>query len=141
LIVLAPPGEFDLRMRLQHLTTSLGCIGLLLLAVAYCLPQHPSANHAVTLDVLAHIALFTGIGLWFGWFGGHGVRVFIPLLAVAALLEVLQWWIGGYPRIEVADILANAAGLGLAWALLQRRHMKTPPPAGHEDDDKEPPAS
>jgi hypothetical protein len=128
-------------MSASRLTTSLGCIGLLLLAVAYCLPQHPSAGHAVALDVLAHIALFTGVGLWFGWFGGHGGRVFMPLLAVAALLEVLQWWIGGYPRIEVADILANAAGLGLAWALLQRRHRKTPPSAGHEGDDKGPPVS
>jgi hypothetical protein len=123
------------------LTTSLSYLGLLLLAAAYCLPQHPSAGHAVGRDVLAHIALFTGVGLWFGWFAGRGVRVLIPLLAVAALLEVLQWGLGGYPRIEVADILANAAGLGLAWALLQRRHRKTPPSAGHEDDDKGPPAS
>jgi hypothetical protein len=135
--------EIDMRLRLRmpHLTTGLGCIGLLLVAVAYCLPQHPSAGHAVALDVLTHIALFTGVGLWFGWFAGHGVRVFMPLLAVAALLEVLQWGIGGYPRIEVADILANAAGLGLAWALLERRYRKTPPPAGREDDDKAPPAS
>ena len=128
-------------MSAPRLTTSLSCIGLLLLAVAYCLPQHPTAGHAVALDALAHIALFAGIGLWFGWFAGHGVRVFLPLLAVAALLEVLQWWIGGYPRIEVADILANAAGLGLAWALLRRRHLKTPPPAGPEGNDKDPPAS
>jgi hypothetical protein len=125
----------------SRLTTSLSCLGLLVLAAFYCLPQHPSAGHAVVLDALAHIALFTGIGLWFGWFVGHDVRVFIPLLAVAALLEVLQWGIGGYPRIEVADILANAAGLGLAWALLRGRRMKASPPAGHAGDDEDPPAS
>ena len=120
---------------------ALGCAGLLVLSGLYCLPHHPSAGHAVALDALAHIALFTGVGLWFGWFAGHGVRVFMPLFVVAALLEVLQWGIGGYPRIEVADILANAAGLGLAWALLQRRHLKAPPPPGHEGDEKDPPAS
>jgi hypothetical protein len=123
------------------LTTSFGFFGLIVLAIAYCLPVHPSASNSSALDVLTHIALFTGVGLWFGWFAGHGVRVFMPLLAVAALLEVLQWGIGGYSRIEVADILANAAGLGLAWALLERRYRKTPPPAGREDDDKAPPAS
>ena len=121
--------------------TLLGALGLLALCVVYCLPHHPLAGYCPSLDAALHVIAFTGIGLWFGWFAGHGLRVFIPLLAVAALLEVLQWGIGGYPRIEVADILANAAGLGLAWALLQRRHMKTPPPAGHEGDDKEPPAS
>ena len=109
-----------------------------MLSALYCLPHHPSAGHAIMLDVITHIALFTGIGLWFRKFAGHGARVFMPLLAVAALLEVLQWWIGSYPRIEGADILANAAGLGLAWALLQRRNAA--PPAGHDGDYKEPPA-
>jgi hypothetical protein len=121
--------------------TALGFTGLLTLSALYCLPHHPSAGHDAALDVLVHIALFTGVGLWFGWFAGRGVRVFIPLLAVAALLEVLQWWIGGYPRIEVADIAANAAGLGLAWALLQFRHLKTPPSYQQERDEKDPPAS
>jgi hypothetical protein len=91
----------------------------------------------VVLDALAHIALFTGVGLWFGWLAGRRVRVFMPLLALAALLEVLQWWIGGYPRIEVADILANEAGLGLAWVLLRRRPIKAASQAGHNSDDKD----
>jgi hypothetical protein len=112
-----------------------------MLSGLYCLPRHPSAGDSAMLDALAHIVLFTGIGAWFGRFVGRRARVFMPLLGLAALLEVLQWQIGGYPRIEVADILANAAGLGLAWALLQRRHRKTPPSPGHDGDDKGPPAS
>ena len=114
-------------MKLRH-PAALGSAGLLVLSGLYCLPQHPSAGHAVGLDALAHITLFTGVGLWFGWFAGHGLRVFIPLLAVAALLEVLQWGIGGYPRIEWPDILANWAGLVLAalWLWLRRASAGRP---------------
>jgi VanZ family protein len=108
-------------LKLRH-PAALGCAGLLVLAGIYCLPQHPSSGHAVALDVLAHVALFTGIGLWFGWFVGRSLRVFIALFAFAALLEVAQWRIGGYPRIEWPDILANWAGLVLAvlWLWLRR---------------------
>jgi hypothetical protein len=120
--------------------TLLGALGLLALCVVYCLPHHQSAGHRPLLDAALHAIAFTGIGLWFGLAGGRK-RVFVFLVVLAALLEVLQWRIGGYPRIEVADILANAAGLGLAWALLQRRHKKTPPSTRHAGDDEEPPAS
>ncbi|MDB6162921.1 MAG: hypothetical protein JWL98_353, partial [Xanthomonadaceae bacterium] len=40
---------------------------------------------------------------------------------LAALLEVLQWRIGGYPHIEWRDILANEVGLVLAVVLLLGR--------------------
>lgn len=105
-----------------------GALGLLALCVVYCLPQHPSAGASPLLDAVAHAALFAGVGLWFGRHVGHGVRVFGPLLALAALLEVAQWRIGGYPRIEWPDILANWAGLVLAalWLWLRRASAGRP---------------
>lgn len=113
-------------MNLQRATIGMGCAGLVLLSVAYCLPKHPSAGGASFLDVVLHILLFVGVGLWFGWFAGRGARVFVPLILLALLLEALQWYIGGYPRIEWGDVVSNEAGLGCAWILLRpldRRRM------------------
>jgi hypothetical protein len=95
-----------------------------LLSALYCLPGHSSAG-AAPLDALAHSVLFAGLGLWFGWLAGGGAWVIAPLAALGALLEVVQWWVGGYARIEVADILANEAGVALALLWLRsRRRLK-----------------
>lgn len=99
----------------------LGCIALLVLSAVYCLPNHPSAGNASTLDASVHIALFAGIGLWFGWFAGRRARIFVPLFALAALLEIAQSWVGHFPQVEWGDVIANEAGLVLAWLLLWLR--------------------
>jgi hypothetical protein len=112
--------RFRPQMKLRH-PAALGCAGLLMLSGLYCLPRHPSASDSAMLDALAHVALFTGIGAWFGRFVGRRARVFIPLIGLAALLEVAQWRIGGYARIEWPDIIANEAGLALAALWLWRR--------------------
>lgn len=115
------------QLKLRH-PAALGCTGLLVLSALYCLPRHPGAGGSLLFDAVAHAALFAGVGLWFGRLVGHGVRVFGPLLALAALLEVAQWRIGGYPRIEWPDILANWAGLVLAalWLWLRRASAGRP---------------
>ena len=99
-------------------TSALSVVGLLALAVAYALPRHPSAGTAVALDAIVHAALFAGIGLWFGWLAGRRAWVFLLLATLAALLEVVQWWLGGYPQLEWRDILANEIGLGFALMVL-----------------------
>ena len=99
----------------------LGYAGLIVLSALYCLPLHPSARALALLDVLVHAALFAGIGVWFDRYVGRSGRTFIPLMALAALLEVAQWWICGYARIEWPDILANEAGLVLALLWSWRR--------------------
>jgi len=93
----------------------IGCVGLLVLSALYCLPGHPSAGHAELLDAVAHAGLFLGVGLWFGLSGGREARVFSALAVFAALLEVAQWALGHFALIEWADILANEAGLAIAW--------------------------
>lgn len=107
--------------RVRKTSLILGCIALVVLSAGYCLPNHPSAGNASTLDASVHIALFAGIGLWFGWFAGRRARVFVPLFALAALLEVAQRALGHFPYVEWGDIIANEAGLALAWLLLWRR--------------------
>jgi hypothetical protein len=108
----------------------LGCIALLVLSAVYCLPNHPSAGKASTLDAGVHIALFAGIGLWFGWFARRRARVFLPLFALAALLEIAQWWFGHFPHVEWRDIIANEIGLALAWLLLWWRARRDGAAAG-----------
>ena len=94
------------------------CLGLLALSVLYCLPGHPSAGRAVALDGALHVALFAGIGLAAGALLPRRWWPLAALAVLAELLEVAQWWFGGYPRIELADIVANEAGLALAGVLL-----------------------
>lgn len=91
--------------------------GLLALSVVYCLPGHPSAGHAQLLDAALHAGLFAGLGLAVGVLLQRGWPL-AALAILAELLEVVQWWVGGYARIEIADILANEAGLVLAGVLL-----------------------
>ncbi|MEO6228278.1 MAG: hypothetical protein ABIO61_10560 [Thermomonas sp.] len=102
----------------------LGCIGVLLLSAVYCLPSHPSAGNAAMADAIAHVALFAAVGGWFGWFAERRVRVFIPLAALAALLEVGQWWILALPAVEWHDVLANEAGLVVALLALRWRERQ-----------------
>lgn len=101
------------------------CGGLTSLSVFYCLPGHPSAGGDTVLDILLHAGLFAGLGLGFGWFTGRGAWAVISLTVLAALLEVVQWWVGSYARIEGADILANETGVALAslvlWLWWRRR--------------------
>jgi VanZ family protein len=104
----------------------LGCIGLLLLSVLYCLPGHPSAGNVVALDALAHVGVFLGVGLWFGWSGARDLRAFAALAAFAALLEVAQWQLGRFPHVEWADIAANEAGLAMAFAILGWSRRRLP---------------
>ena len=65
--------------------------------------------------------LFLGIGLWFGWAGRCTWRAFAGLALLAAMLEVVQWRLGHFERVEWADIVANEAGLVLAWWVLAWR--------------------
>ena len=102
-------------MAAPRLGLPLGCSALALLAVLYCLPGHPSAGRSIAFDVLAHVGLFAGIGLWFGWFTQRRGWVLLALAALAALLEVAQWRIAGFRHLEWGDVLGNEAGLLLAW--------------------------
>lgn len=101
-------------------TSALSVVGLLAVAVAYALPRHPSAGTPV-LDAVIHAALFAGMGLWFGWLAGRRAWMFLLLAGLAALLEVVQWWLGGYPQLEWRDIVANEVGLCFTWMVLVSR--------------------
>ena len=90
----------------------LGVAGLLLLSWAYCQPGHPSAGRSWLLDAGLHVGLFGVVGFCWARIAGRGARATLALLALAVVLEVLQWWRGGYAALEYVDIACNVVG---AW--------------------------
>ena len=107
---------------IRRVDAVLGGLGLLVLCLAYCLPGHPSARVA-WVDVAAHVGLFAAVA-WGGWLALHRAWVFAVMAVLGLVLEVVQWWIGGYPRVEWMDVLANVGGVSLA-ALLSPRHRRS----------------
>ena len=87
---------------------------LVVLAVAYSWPGHPSAGQRWVLDIVLHVGLFALLGLIWG-IAPRGRAYRLAALAVmAALLEVLQWWLGGYQYIEIMDVVSNEIGVAVA---------------------------
>ncbi|MCX7515323.1 hypothetical protein [Frateuria sp. STR12] len=105
----------------------LGGAVLLALSVLYCLPGHPS-THMSGWDEAAHVALF-GVVAWVGGWLLRKAWPFALMAALGVLLEVVQWHLGGYARLEIPDILANEAGVALAY-LLRRKSSLSPPGRG-----------
>lgn len=97
----------------------LGAVGLLVVSVVYCLPGHPSA-HRGWLDALSHVGLFGLIGA-LAWLMVRRAWMLVVVALLGVALEVIQWRLGGYPHVELADILANEAGVALAGLVLALR--------------------
>lgn len=96
---------------------------LVLFGVWYCAPGHPSAGAQLPLDVVFHAGLFLFVGVFVGVLTGGQARNLFLVAVVAFVLEVAQWWLGGYSVIEWTDVVANEAGVSLAALVLLARHF------------------
>lgn len=102
----------------------LASVMLAVLCVAYVWPDHLSAGRDVPLDVLFHVGFFAVCGVGLAW----AFARCRPLWALAALglaLEIVQWRIAGFARIEWGDVASNEGGVLVAWGVAwwgQRRH-------------------
>lgn len=67
------------------------------------------ANHALAFATMALVA-------WRGWPAQGFARVAAALLGYGVLIELVQAFVPGRSS-EAADVLADAAGLLIAWAL------------------------
>jgi len=69
-------------------------------------------------DKLAHALAFLWLMWWFAQLTGRGrwLRVALALVALGVSIEFLQRW-GGVRHFEVADMLADALGVGVGWWL------------------------
>ena len=71
-------------------------------------------------DKIGHLLAYFSMMAWFGQIHERRPTPVFALLAMGALLEVLQGW-SGYRDMSGLDMLANAAGVALGW-LFSRRH-------------------
>ena len=72
-------------------------------------------------DKLAHATAYGGLSFWFGMIHASRRRqlaIAVALVAMGVILEFLQR-LTDYRSFEVADMLANAIGAALGWALVQ----------------------
>lgn len=73
-------------------------------------------------DAVLHATSYGVLAFWFGQIYPGALRQLVLALAFVAfgaLLEVLQAELTAVRRFEVGDLLANAAGVAVAWVLLR----------------------
>ncbi len=72
-------------------------------------------------DKLAHFVAYASLSFWFGMLYAGRARqlgVAVAFAAMGVAIEFLQR-LTGYRSFEVADMVANAIGAALGWALVQ----------------------
>lgn len=105
-------------LRLAGVWWSLGLLGVLGSSYLMLTPHPPSVLSAEHADKVEHVLGFMLIYLWFAQLlerRGHHWLV-LWLLVYGALIEVLQG-LGGARAMELADLLADGAGLLLGWLI------------------------
>jgi len=76
----------------------------------------PSEGMWLINDKLAHVLAYFSLSAWFCQIYRPRYRVALALLALGALLEILQG-LSGYRVMSAADLLANSVGIILGWTL------------------------
>lgn len=76
----------------------------------------PSEGMGLINDKLAHVLAYFSLSGWFCQLFLPRYRVALALLALGALLEILQG-LSGYREMSAADLLANSVGIGIGWLL------------------------
>ena len=120
-------------VRLQRWLSIAGGAALLALIGLYCVPTHPHAASGSSMDALAHVLAFGGVGFALGWAATRRTPLLAGLALIALALEVLQRNVGGYVDIEWHDVIANEGGVLAAWLVLGRldwRRNAVAQPAG-----------
>lgn len=104
-------------LRWVKLWLSIGWL-LVALVVYLSLERTPPNIEVHVSDKLTHLFAYAVLMLWFVQIyepGRMRVRVALGLIALGVCLEFLQGYTG-YRSFEVADMLANTAGVLLGWA-------------------------
>jgi len=70
-------------------------------------------------DKLGHLLAYFTLMAWFGQIYGARLKPILALLAMGALIELLQGW-SGYRDMSGLDLLANAAGIAVGWLFTRR---------------------
>ncbi|TCJ16344.1 VanZ family protein [Parasulfuritortus cantonensis] len=105
---------------------------LVALVTVLSLIPAPQLPHVGFSDKIQHAIAYFTLMAWFGQVLGARLRPFLALLAMGALIEVLQG-MSGYREMSAYDQLANTVGVGLGWLftrllpdLLERLETRLP---------------
>ena len=120
---LAAPGRLATgHLRLAPLWLAIGAVMACAVVVA-SLVSLPASSPFALHDKLVHLCVYAGLTGWFAQVFRHDATRLMLVLGFAALgigVEYLQGLVPGR-MFEVADMLANASGALLAWALSYTR--------------------
>jgi len=97
----------------RRLWLTLGWIGIAGVVVLSLLPNLPHSGVSGG-DKIGHLLAYFSLMFWFGQLHARRLGWALGFLALGAGLEVLQG-LSGYRDMSLADLLANASGIGLGW--------------------------
>ena len=108
---------------LRRLWLVAGWVGVIGVVVLSLIPPPPAILGVENEDKLGHLLAY-GLLMW--WFAQDVLAarrrsgVALALIALGVALEFLQGW-GGLRTFSVADMVADAAGVAVGWALAPPR--------------------
>ena len=117
------PGRLDAsHLRLAPLWIAIG-VGMVAAVVAASLVSVPATSVFALHDKAVHLCVYAGLTGWFAQVFRHDLTRLALLAGFVALGAGVEYLQGLTPsrRFEVADMVANASGALLAWALSYTR--------------------
>lgn len=97
----------------------LGLGGMLVLAIVWLSLAPPGNAPGAINDKLGHAIAYFALSAWFCQLYAHHAGIALAALGLGALLELLQG-LSGYRDMSLADLLADAVGIGLGVAAARR---------------------
>ncbi len=94
--------------------------GLVLLVIYLSLAPATELPEVRYDDKFGHLLAYFTLMAWFAQLYTRSAPLVLALLTLGASLEIVQG-VSGYRDMAAADMLANAAGVGLGW--LATRHL------------------
>lgn len=109
-------------LRLGRWWWGIGWLGLLLASWLMLMPDPPATVSVQYADKVEHVVGFFVLFFWFAQLlvRSRHAALFMALLVYGIVIEVTQG-LGGVRQMELADVLADSAGLLLAWAVTAGR--------------------
>ena len=103
-------------MKLRTIWLALGWLWIVVVFYLCLMPHPPHPLTFAQADKLEHMLTYVWLMLWFCQLVLKRLRLALALVAMGVLIEVLQG-MEGFRDFEVADMVADAAGVLVGWML------------------------
>lgn len=115
------------QLRFLALWLTLGWVLVGLVVYFSLIPSAPKPLRFPVGDKLAHLSIYAGMMLWFGfiYLPGRAYRnLGVVFIMTGLILELIQG-LTHYRSMEYLDMLANSIGVSLGWLLARTRLAST----------------